>query len=418
LVSLTCPRHSHASRRTPTPATLLAATLVALLTTVQDAPVRDSVTLEQALGRARAARPRVAAASGAAERGRGAGRVATIIPNPQAQLETDHSAPTRKLTVVQPLGWIVRRPWDLSVGRALRDRGVADSLIVLADLGRDVRAAFFTSLANDEQYRLLREQASLADSLVLTANRRLEAGDLSELERDQFAQEASRARLAYWEAREQASVARLDLARAIAVPVTAPPRPVGALDEGLDDATLDGSDGDVASLPAMRGAVADSIAARNRLRSAQWAMLPIPSLLAGREWGGDVELRREAIVGLSVPIPIWSQGREAVAEARGLAAEQAARTAEARLTLGSELLAAQTRLRESALRARFARDSLMTEARRVRAGAVRLYEAGRTGVLPVFEALRAERDVARAMVRELLAFQEARADLAALRGLP
>jgi hypothetical protein len=60
----------------------------------------------------------------------------------------------------------------------------------------------------------------------------------------------------------------------------------------------------------------------------------------------------------------------------------------------------------------------MTEARRVRAGAVRLYEAGRTGVLPVFEALRAERDVARAMVRELLAFQEARADLAALRGLP
>ena len=67
-------------------------------------------------------------------------------------------------------------------------------------------------------------------------------------------------------------------------------------------------------------------------------------------------------------------------------------------------------------RARFARDSLLPEARRVRAGAVRLYEEGRTSVLPVLDALRAEREVARATVAELLAFQEARADLDAVLG--
>lgn len=341
-----------------------------------------------------------------------------MVPNPQMQLETDHTSPTRKLTVVQPLNWLLRRSADLSVSRALIERGLADSVQTMAELGRDVRVAFFSALAGEEQYRLLREQASLADSLALTAGRRVAAGDLSELERDQFAQEASRARLASWEAREQALVARIDLARAINASVDHPPHPRGTLDSGLDSEALDEIQGDLVAMPAMRAAVADSIAAMSRLRATRWAMLPVPSLLAGREWGGDPALEQHAILGLSMPLPFWSQGREAVAQSRGAAIEQSALTAEARLTLGSALSAARARLLESGFRARFARDSLMAEARRVRAGAVRLYEAGRTGVLPVFEALRAERDVARTMVKELLAFQIARADLAALRGRP
>ena len=388
----------------------------------QAAPARDSVTLNEALERARSARPRVAGAAAVVARARGQSRLATLIPNPSAQLETDELAPTRKLTVVQPLSWLVRRPADADVGRALRARGEADSVLIVADLARDVRRSFFISLAAEEQLRLLREQASLADSLVVVAERRMSAGDISQLERDQFAQEASRARLAWWEAREEASVARMELARATASSVGSPPRPIGTLDEGLNQTAPDTSNGlapdDVARLPALRLAIADSAAAAARLRSARWAQLPVPNLIAGSEWGGDVNLPRSTILGFSVPVPLWNQGREAVAEARGAAAEEASRAAEARLTLSTQLLAAQTRVRESASRARFARDSLMTEARRVRAGAVRLYEAGRTGVLPVFEALRAERDVARSMVRELLAFQQARAELSALRGLP
>jgi outer membrane protein TolC len=71
---------------------------------------------------------------------------------------------------------------------------------------------------------------------------------------------------------------------------------------------------------------------------------------------------------------------------------------------------------EAALRARFARDSLLPNAQRVRSGAVRLYEEGRTSVVPMLDALRAERDVSRAAVAELLAWQQARADLAATLG--
>jgi outer membrane protein TolC len=170
-------------------------------------------------------------------------------------------------------------------------------------------------------------------------------------------------------------------------------------------------------MPALRVAVADSSAAAARLSSARIAQIPIPALVAGREWGDQpAGSERSVILGVAFPVPLWSAGRESVAEARGVAAEAAARAAEVRLALASQLASAQVRVAESTRRARFARDSLLAEATRIRAGTVRLYEAGRTGMLPVFDALRTERDVAREAVQELLAFQEARADLLALLG--
>jgi outer membrane protein TolC len=163
--------------------------------------------------------------------------------------------------------------------------------------------------------------------------------------------------------------------------------------------------------------VADSAAAAARLRAARIARIPIPGLVIGREWGGHATASdHNLVLGVALPIPMFSQGGEAVQQARGAAAELAAFAGEARLAARSLLDAAQARADESRRRAQFARDSLLPEARRVRAGAVRLYEEGRTSVLPVLDALRAEREVSRATVAELLAFQEARADLAAVLG--
>jgi outer membrane protein TolC len=137
--------------------------------------------------------------------------------------------------------------------------------------------------------------------------------------------------------------------------------------------------------------------------------------VAGREWGGT-DGGGNLILGLALPLPFWSRGEEAVQQARGAAAEQAALAGEARLTARAQRGATLARLQESRARARFARDTLLPEARRVRTGAVRLYEEGQTSVVPMLDALRSERDVTRAAVVELLAFQEARADLDAVLG--
>ena len=376
----------------------------------------DSLTLDQARARARDERPQMTVASAIVERARGAARVLTMIPNPTAQFESDRSAPTRKATVVQQLSWLPRHAADAAAGRYGIERSRADSVQTIANIERDVAAAFFTALAAERQLGLAEEQRSLADSLALVAARRAQAGEISDLERDQIAQEAGRARLASAQAREEKRIASAQFARSVAWEKTMPPIPVGSLDAGLDAARARRGLSGLDALPSIRAAVADSAAAAARLRSAQIARVPIPGVLAAREWGGGADVPRNTILGLSMPLPLWSWGGEAVAVARGEAREQAALAAEARLTVDAELKSAEARVEERSSRALFARDSLLPQAQRLRAGAVRLYEEGQTSVLPVLDALRAERDVTRAAVAELLAFQTARADLAALIG--
>ena len=378
------------------------------------AQVPDTLTIDEALARARSVRPRVIVASAIVERAVGAARVGAIIPNPTAQFETDDLAPTYKLTATQSLAWLPRRGADLAAGRAGVERARSDSAQTLADVARDVRRSFFGALAAERQLVLAAEQGALADSLARLATQRASAGDISDLERDQISLEASRARLAAEQARQSADVARAELARAVAWPSATPPRASGALDAGLGDLHGPAPGAPIDALPFVRGAVADSSAAASRLRAARIARIPIPGIVAGREWGAGSG--QNLILGLVIPIPLFSQGAEAVQQARGAADELSALAAESRLIARSQLEGARARMESSDRRARFARDSLLPEARRVRAGAVRLYEEGRTSVLPVLDALRAEREVARATVAELLAFQEARADLDAVLG--
>ncbi|HKS05936.1 MAG TPA: TolC family protein, partial [Gemmatimonadaceae bacterium] len=345
--------------------------------------------------------------------------VATTIPNPTLQHEFDDFALTRKLSIVQPLAWLARRPSDAAAGRAFVARGLADSVQAIAELGRDVRHAFYGALAAGEIVRLSGEQVAAAESLLAAADRRLAAGDIAAFERDQVAQDVSLIRLSASRARSDAGVAQVELRRAIVWDPAAPLNAVGALDAGVNEAAVATRDPvvreAVQSLPALRSALADSLAAVARLRGARIAQIPIPGVLIGREWGGDAG-NSNAILGFAVPVPLWSFGREAVAQAKAAAAASAAHAAEARLTIDASVAAAHVRLAEAAARARTARDSLRAESARIRAGAVRLYEEGRSDVTRVLEALRAERDVGQTIVRELLEFQLARADLLATLG--
>ena len=88
----------------------------------------------------------------------------------------------------------------------------------------------------------------------------------------------------------------------------------------------------------------------------------------------------------------------------------AAEARERRLTTRAALATAGTRLREAEFRAGVARDSLLPAAQRLRERATQAYQAGETGILPVLEALRTEREVSATAVDDLLTFQEAVAE--------
>jgi cobalt-zinc-cadmium efflux system outer membrane protein len=123
------------------------------------------------------------------------------------------------------------------------------------------------------------------------------------------------------------------------------------------------------------------------------------------------------VIGVTIPLPLWQHGGGAAALAGAQADESAQITREERLRATSELATARVRLEETAARARTARDSLLPAAARLRERAAQAYRAGETGVLPVLDALRSERDVSSGALDELLSYQEARATWNSLVGI-
>ncbi|MEZ4585471.1 MAG: TolC family protein [Gemmatimonadales bacterium] len=361
-------------------ATILAATLLLILSASWQQP--DTLTLEAALAEARAARPRMLVASGLVAEARGVGRVLGRVPNPSLQVDAYDAAPNYKVYLTQPLDWVFRRGADRAAGRALVARALADSTQLLADLGREVRLAFVHAIASERLLRLATQQRLQADSLLRFAERRLETGDISALERDQVRQEAGRSRQAESAAIEAHGIATLELGRALGraggdgfVLRGDLERDLGrrlAVDSGV-------------SPPGVRIAEADSAAALERLRSAKLAQLPPITLRGGQETGGE-DFTTKSFVGLAIGLPLFSR---AAKPSPGLPerSSSAGRGGRARLAFDAALAQATLRLEQSERRALIARDSLVPDAERIRAGMVRLYQQGRIGILPVFDAL-------------------------------
>jgi outer membrane protein, heavy metal efflux system len=372
----------------------------------------DSISLYQALEHARAARGTLVAASAGVAEARSGLRVAGAIPNPTVSYSHSESTPRNHLLVDQPLEWLLRGA-DRSAARSGVDRALADSALAAYGLTRDVRVAFYRARASTLAEGLVRAQAALGDSVARIAAARLRAGDIALLEQEQAAQEAAGARQTYAMARETARSDEAELARAIGWE-GAPPAPAGTLAAGLD--ALPDSALDLAALPIVLSAAADSAAAAAQVRSAASARVPLPTLQSGAEWGDESQPGALAVVGLAIPFPLWNLGNGRVGEARARATRATAQVREARLDAERQVRLARIHLEETAARAKFARDTILPGAAVLRDRAVRAYRAGETGILPVLDALRGERDASLAALQDQLAFQEALADWYALTG--
>jgi outer membrane protein, heavy metal efflux system len=373
----------------------------------------DSLTLSEALERARRQRGIVASAAAGVAGARAAARTAGGIPNPTISYSHTESTPVNHFLVDQSFDWLFRRGPDRAAGRAGVARAVADSAGAVTSLLHEVRVAFYRARAARLAESLVGAQASLADSVAGIAAARLRAGDISQLEQEQAALEAQRARQTESAARETARAAEADLARALGWDGPAPGA-AGALDAGLDQ--IPGDSLEDSELPAVRAAVADSTAAAAQARSAGLARIPLPTLQSGAEWGDDAQPGALAVIGISLPFPLWNHGGGAAAAAKARAEQTAALTREARLDAVRQVRQARIHLEESAARARDDRDTLAPAAAALRARSVRAYQAGETGILPVLDALRTERDVLLTTLRDQLTYQEALADWYALSG--
>src|SRR5690242_11351912 len=370
----------------------------------------DTLTLEQALSRARTGRGTTVAAAARVAAARAAFRVAGTVPNPTVSYSHSESPPRYHLLVDQPLEWLLRRGRDRQAARFGIGAAQADSSLTVAEQEREVRVVYYTARAAVIAESLGVAQTALSDSVVRISAARLRAGDISLLEAEQARAEAARSRQNLSSVREDARVAASDLGRVVGLDPMAPPMPIDQLDAGLDRLSIQPVT--LERVPAVRAAVADSGAAAALARSANIAAVPLPTIQSGVEWDDPTEPNAGALAvfGLSIPLPLWNHAAGTAAEARARASEAAANVREARLRAAQRIEATRVHLMESGFRARFARDTLLPAARALRQRALRAYQAGETGILPVLDALRSERDATLAGVQDLLAFQTALAD--------
>ena len=380
-----------------------------LLLVAAQHPAADSLRLTDAIASARARRGAVVVAGAAVDEARAGLRDARALPNPTGAYTWNTDTPRQTATVQQPLDWLFRRGPSLGAAHAEVDRAEAERAQTARALELEVRHAYYAALAATEVRRLVEAQAAVADSLVGIAERRLASGDIPEAERDRLRLERIQALQALSRARADEAAALAALAAAVAWPGGAALPPLsGTLQDGLDLTPPVAPSID--DLPAVRGAIADSTAAAARLRVAQWGRLPLPDLELGRQWDDPgAPVRDLWVVGVSMPIPLFNRGGAAVSAERARATASTADLAEVRLAARRDVATAHAALVESRTRARLAVDSLLPGAARLRERAARAYALGETGVLPLLDALRTEREIVSGAVADLQSYQDATA---------
>jgi cobalt-zinc-cadmium efflux system outer membrane protein len=347
------------------------------------------LTLSDAIRTALDQNPEIRVARREVEAAQGARLQAGVLPNPTltAQLE-DPRRDSRTNTV------LLSQPFELGGQRAARveatERAIDVARVQLearqAELRADVTAAFFAALISQDRVQLAQGSLDLAARGSLAASNRVRAGKVSPLEE-------TRARVA------EAGV-RLELVQAQG-DLRTQRQQLGAL---LGGAALDlPLDGDALTMPRLPSAadVEVRLPAAPANRQAQLQIqrftalaelerarrIPDVTVTAGGQ--RDLALgRNQAIVGISIPLPIFDTNRGNIAEAlsrRDQAEDQAAATA---LRLRSDAATARQRYANALAEVDTLRNDILPGALTASTAATTGFELGKFAFLDVLDAQR------------------------------
>lgn len=339
-------------------------------TVVSDAP---PLTLAAAIRIALESNPAVSAARREIEATEGARIQAGVFQNPvlNAQLE-DTRRDTRTTTVV------LSQPIELGGKRGARidaaERGIDVARVQLesrsAELRADVTAAFFATLIAQERVQLAQRSLELAGRGSQAASNRVRAGKVSPIEETKAKVAEAGVRLELVQAQGELRTGLQQLQSLMARPMLVPlldgnavlmpqPMPAEMLESRLRDA------------PSMRQARLEvrRFAALAELERAR--RIPDITLTAGGM--RDQQLgRNQAVIGVSIPLPIFDTNR-------GNFIEASRRQDKAE----DEALALELRLRADASAARQRHDTALAEVdvlqKEILPGAQTAFEAATTG---------------------------------------
>ncbi len=359
------------------------------------------ITRVDAVGAAITAGPRLAVAQADTAVALAALITARALPNPTLAASYTKDQPPYHASLELPIDF----PWlrGPRVGSALAAQTAAQYHYVFqrAAAALDADTTYTRALAAREHARLSRRNAQDADSLRRMAAVRRDAGDASDLDVE----------LATVNAGQQANVAAADSLSYVSA-VLDLQTIIGLITtqqeiEPADSLGLPPIDDSTAAVPI--GSTLEVAAAQQTLTSARlgatlqrrsvWGAL---NLIGGFDWGDPTNPGLLPVIGVSLPVPLFSRSRgpilQAEAELQRARAEVVLAQAE-----GTARIARSRRERDIAI-AKLNRDRvLLASANRVAAMSLTAYREGESSLPNVLEAQRNARDILGQYINDLAA---------------
>ncbi len=375
-------------------------------------------TLERALALAGATSPSLEAASAdmqAAEAGR---RIAALRPNPSVSIETENVAGSgpyqgtdsmeAMASLSMPIELGGKRSARIAAADASSGRAAIQTEIARADLRLAVVSAYAEAVAAERRLSTAQDQLRVASNAHRAAQVRVQAGRASPIEIQRADLERINAQAALARAERALQVSRYSLSRLIGQPVT------GALDadwfaqvrESYGPLRPIDSNGTLA----LAAAEADIAIASAGVRLARSQQIPDLTLGAGArrfEQTGDTA----AVFSLSVPLPLFNNGRAAVSQA---AAERQKAQAQQRITaleVDQAIARAQAEAANAATSAVTASGPALAAAVEAARIARIGYREGKFSELDLLEAERMLAETRAAAIDALLSYHIAKAQL-------
>nr|WP_315382396.1 TolC family protein [uncultured Sphingomonas sp.] len=375
------------------------------------------LTLEQALTLAGATAPSIEAATAGVRAAEASRTVAGYRPNPSIVAEIENIAGSGQYRGIRsaettaglafPIELGGKRSARIAVANAMTERARIDTALAEADLRLAITRLYIEAAAAERRFVTAREQAAIAGEAVRAAGIRVQAGRASPLEQQRADVLRINAEAAVERAQRLAEVSRANLARRIGRPITG----------SLDLAWYDRVEGygparpiEPAGTLALAAARADVATAEAQVRLARSERVPDVTLSASArrlEATNDVA----AVFGVSVPFPLFNNGKAAISQARARSDQTQALRQAAELDSAQAIASAQAEVANAATTARNASGPALasaTEAARIaRIG----YREGKFGQLDLLDAERTLSETRTAAIDALATYHDAKARL-------
>lgn len=406
-----------------TPVACLAVASVAQAQTTTPTPqvaAEAPFTLERALALGGAVSPSLAAGTAGVQAATAGRTVAALRPNPTIEATSEYfggtgpyrgyssAETTARLALPLELGG--KRSARIAVADAQIDRARIGSAVALADLTLTITQGYNEAATAEHRLTVARDQARIAAEAFRVARTRVTAGAASPIEQQRADVLRINADAAVERATRTAEVARANLARLIGQPV-AGPLDTAWFDRigGYGPAQLVSAEGTLA----LAAATADARTATAQVRLARSERIPDVTISAGvrrLEVTGTVV----GVAGVSIPLPLFNNGKAAVAQAQAQQNQAEALRRLAIVEAERSIASAQAELANAATSARTAGGPALaaaTEAARIaRIG----YAGGKFGQLDLLEAERTLAQTRADATDALAAYHDAEARLARL----